>query len=129
MTISLTITDLQDEQEFVIFEAPITLEPVINMTDITTIDNNVSTYITGSPKKLYTFNLGYLDAETFGVLKGFYDRQITNLKYPQITVEGADNLNIENMTARMILGEQAVIDNCGNVENVTVQFRESKQML
>lgn len=129
MTISLTITDTTDSATFNIFEAPISLDPVIAMTDITTIDNNVSTYITGEPKKLYTFNLGYMDAETYGVLKGFFDRQITNLKYPKITVTGADNLNITNMTGRMILNTQNVIDNCGNVENVSVTFRESKQLL
>ena len=129
MAISLTITDLQDSATFNIFEAPLSLEPVVNMTDITTIDNNISTYVIGSPKKLYTFKLGYMDKETYAVLKGFYDRQFTNLKYPQITVDGSENLNITDMTGRMILNEQSVVDNCGNVQNVTVQFRESKQML
>lgn len=129
MAITLTISDMVDTATFTVFESPITLEPVISMTDITTIDNNISTYITGTPKRFYSFNLGYMDRETYKVLKEFYDRQFTVLKYPSITVDGTENLNIVDMVGKMTLNTQEVIDNCGTVEGVIVSFRESKQML
>ncbi len=128
MAIQLTITDQQDTAVFNVFEAPVVSQPVIAETNIITIDNNVSTYYTGS-KKSYTFNLGYMDADGYAVLKGFYDRQYSNLKYPVITITGADNLNVSNLTAKMTLNAQRVVNNCGLVEQVTVEFRESKQML
>lgn len=125
--ITLTITDTQDSATFRVFAVPIVSDPVIAETDVMAIDANLSTYVTGA-KRQYSFDLGYLDAEAYAVLLGFRQRQYTNHKYPQITVEGAENINVTNMTGKMTLSEQRVIDNCGNVEDVTVTFRESKQM-
>lgn len=128
MAIELTITDTQTTATFNVFEAPVVSQPVIAQTNIVTIDNNISTYFTGR-KKSYIFNMGYMDADAYAILKGFYDRQFTNLKYPVITITGADNINVANLTAKMELNAQQIVNNCGMVEQVTVEFRESKQML
>ena len=128
MAIQLTITDTQNTATFDVFQPPVISQPVIAENNIITIDNNVSTYFTGR-KKSYTFDMGYMDADTYAILKGFYDRQYTNLKYPQITITGADNINVANLTAKMSLNAQRIVNNCGLVENVTAEFRESKQML
>ncbi len=126
--IRLTIQDQEDIISFdTILESPIVLSPIINETDVESIDGNISTYY-GSTKRQYTFKIAWLDADTYAALKAFRDRQYTNLKYPQITVEGAQNLNIANMTAKMTLSDQEVTDNCGTVESITLTFRESKQM-
>lgn len=126
--IKLTI---QDSQDVMSFEAdlvvPITATPIINATDVETIDGNISTYYS-STKRQMTFNLGYLDQETYAGVKGFVDRQYSNLRYPQITIEGAETINVTNMTAKMSLNDEDIINSCGLVEGVTVTFRESKQM-
>lgn len=127
MTTTLTITDLQDTASFTVFEVPVTSAPIIAQSDVVTIDNNLSTYFTGS-KKSYTFRFGYLDKDAYAILMGFRDRQYTNHKYPVITVTGNQNLNVSNMTAKMTLSDQNVIDNCGVVSDVSATFRESKQM-
>lgn len=127
--ISLTIQDSQDSLTFnTVLSSPIILAPVINETDVQTVDGNISTYY-GSTKRQYQFKIAWLDAETYASLKAFCERQYSNLKYPQISISGATNLNIENMVAKISLNDQEVTDNCGTVENIVLTFRESKQML
>lgn len=127
--ISLTIQDSQDSLTFnTVLSSPIILAPVINETDVQTVDGNISTYY-GSTKRQYQFKIAWLDAETYSSLKAFCERQYSNLKYPQISISGAANLNIENMVAKISLNDQEVTDNCGTVENIVLTFRESKQML
>lgn len=126
--ITLTITDAEDSATFATFVAPVVAKPIIAETDVETIDVNISTYFTGS-KRTLEFNLGFQSRETYSILEGFRDRQYTLMKYPTITVTGDDNINVTNMTAKMTLSPQNIIDNCGNVQDCVVTFRESRQML
>lgn len=126
--IQLTIQDNQDSMTFgATLVTPITLAPIINETDVETLDGNISTYYS-STKRQYSFRLYPMDAESYASLKAFIQRQYSNLRYPSITVEGDQNLNVDSMTAKMTLSEQQVINQCGLVENITVTFRESRQM-
>lgn len=128
MAITLTITDSTDTATFNNLDAPIIAQPVLAENNIVTLDNNLSTYFTGS-KRQFTFTFGFLEKDAYAILKGFYDRQYENLKYPQITITGDENINVNNLTAKMTLNAQRVINNCGWVEQVEMTFRESKQML
>lgn len=126
--ILLTIQDSEDSMTFgATLITPISLTPIINETDVETLDGNISTYYS-STKRQYTFRLYAMDAESYSQLKAFIQRQYSNLRYPSITVEGGPNLNVEGMTAKMALSEQQVINQCGLVDNITVTFRESRQM-
>lgn len=125
--ITLQIQDATDSMTFDVLVVPVTLSPIINETDVETIDGNISTYYS-STKRQYSFKLGYLDAETYAGLLGFRERQYQALKYPTITITGDQNINVTNMTAKIEVNDQNVINNCGLVENVVVTFRESKQM-
>lgn len=126
--ISLTIQDSEDSMTFTTpLSSPIVLTPIINEADVETVDGNISTYY-GSTKRQYVFKIAWLDAETYGSLQAFRDRQYANLKYPRITVDGAPNLNVTDMTAKITINDQEVTNNCGLVENITLTFRESKQM-
>lgn len=125
--ISLQIQDSVDTLQISVLEAPVTLSPIINEADVETIDGNISTYYS-STKREYSFKLGYVDVETYAKILGFRDRQYQNFKYPQITVTGSENISVDNMTAKISINDQQVIDNCGWVESVVLTFRESKQM-
>lgn len=126
--ILLTIQDSEDSMTFgATLITPISLAPIINETDVETLDGNISTYYS-STKRQYTFRLYPMDAESYSQLKAFIQRQYSNLRYPSITVEGDQNLNVDGMTAKMTLSEQQVINQCGLVDNITVTFRESRQM-
>lgn len=127
MSITLTITDTSTTATFSVIAVPLVSKPIIAESDVVTIDNNLSTYYTGT-KRSFEVNLGYLDKDTYAILLGFRDRQYTNMKYPTITFSGADNLPNVAITAKMVLDEQKIINNCGVVEDVRVVFRESKQL-
>ena len=126
--ISLTITDTQDSMTFGAYQIqnPIILSPIIRETDVETLDGNISTYYS-TTKRQYEFQPVFMDADGYAQLKSFRDRQYSNKKYPQITVVG-DGISVSNLTAKMTLNDQRVTDQCGTVENITVSFRESKQM-
>lgn len=128
MAITITITDAQQTATFDLLEVPLVSSPIIAETDVKTVDNNISTYYTGT-KRGFTVNFGYMDDDAYAILVGFRDRQYSNLKYPTITFAGADNLPTTAITAKMVLNEQRIVNNCGLVEEVSAEFRESKQML
>lgn len=126
--ISLTITDAQDSMTFNAYQiqTPLNLSPIIRETDVETLDGNISTYYS-TTRRQYEFQPVFMDADSYAQLKGFRDRQYANKKYPQISVVG-NGVAVSNLTAKMTLNDQRVTDQCGTVENITVSFRESKQM-
>lgn len=128
MAIQIKITDTQTTETFSLLEAPLVSSPVIAETDVVTVDNNISTYYTGT-KRRFEVNFGFMSDTDYAKLLGFRDRQYTNYKYPTIQITGASNISSTSITAKMILNDQRIINNCGLVENVTAEFRESKQMV
>ena len=128
MAIQIKITDTQTKETFSLLEAPLVSSPVIAETDVVTVDNNISTYYTGT-KRRFEVNFGFMSDTDYAKLLGFRERQYSNYKYPTIQITGASNITSTPITAKMILNDQRIINNCGLVENVTAEFRESKQMV
>lgn len=127
MAITITISDQSVTQTFPLFAVPLNSSPKHIGTDVETADGNVSTYYKATKQNL-TVKLGFLTAGEFSVIKGFIDRQYENRKYPVISIDGAPNLSIHNMTAKMTISDQNITDNYGNVDGLTISFRESKQI-
>lgn len=126
--ITLTIQDSTDQMTFgASLITPIVLNPIINETDVETVDGNISTYY-GSTKRQYEIQLYAMDAQSYASLKAFVARQYQNLKYPQITITGAETLNVASMTAKISLSRTEVVNSCGLVDGISLVFRESKQM-
>lgn len=84
--IKVQIQDEQETAEFNVIAQPLITRPLIAETDVQTIDNNISTYITGTNKRQLEISLGYTDAELYKTLQGFRDRQYAVLKYPTVTI-------------------------------------------
>lgn len=127
MATQLTITDSTATRVFRVFEEPIVSAPIINETDVQTKDGNISTYYS-STKRSLVLRLGFMSAADYNALAAFRDRQYTNLKYPVITITNNSSVSIQSMTAKMTLAEKNIVDNFGNVADVEVTFRESKQI-
>lgn len=127
--ITFTISDSTDTMSFSSYaiKDPLVLQPDITETDVKTLDGNISTYYS-STKETVELGLGNMTQEQFARLRGFVTRQYQNYKYPTITVTGASANNINNMTAKISIVDQRIVNECGLVEDVTVNFRESKQM-
>lgn len=131
MSITFTISDSVDTMTFDGGQAeilsPLTSSPIIRETDVETIDSNISTYYSAT-KRQYTIQLGQLDAESYLSLLEFRARQYSNRKYPLITITGDQSINVNELPMKMTLNNQNVINNCGEVDNVQITLRESKQM-
>ena len=125
--IRLTITDTNNTQTFRVLASPLTASPIIKETDVETVDGNISTYYSAT-KRQFTVHLGYLTSIEYATLRAFQTRQYENKLYPVITISGDPNLDATNVTAKMMLNDQNIVDNRGVVEDVIVTFRESKQM-
>lgn len=119
----IVITDSTGSLTLPALEVPLTISPIEGSTDVQTLDYNIYTDFT-TIKKLISHSWAYLTEDQYNDLKGYYERQFTLFQYPRITIS---ELSITDMTAKMTLNPQAIIDQCGTVSNVTVSFRESKQ--
>lgn len=104
-------------------EVPLTIGTIEGASDVQTLDFNVYTdFVT--TKRQISHTWAFLSEDDFNAIKEFYDRQFTLYQYPTITITA---LGITDMTVRMTLNPQTIIDQCGTVADVTVGFRESKQ--
>ena len=125
--IELTLSDSSSTATLPILSPPLSEAVLEGSTDVVTLDMNVSTYFTYN-KSQWSHTWPYLTESQYNMVKGFYDRQFTLYKYPLLTITDAGSANITAVPARMSIEPRRIIDNCGTVQNVTVTFRESKQM-
>ena len=106
-------------------EVPLVTEPDIYSTTVKTLSNDVRKHTTGGYRRSGTHTWAHLDNATYDALFQFYYRQeYVTFQYPQITVTGE---NINGMTAMIEVSPKQVIDECGNVQAVTLSWRESLQ--
>lgn len=126
--IELTISDNANSMTFgASLVVPIKMTQLINESDVETIDGNISTYYS-SMKRQFAFRLLPMDQANYAELQAFVNRQYQNLKYPRITVTGAETMNVEDMTAKITLSDEEITNACGLVDNIQLTFRESRQM-
>lgn len=125
--IELSLTDNSTSLTLPILAPPLSEAVVEGATDVVTLDMNMSTYFTYN-KRQWSHTWSYLTEAEYNSVKGFYDRQFTLFKYPLLTITDAGTANTTNTPVRMTISPRRIIDNCGVVEEVTVTFRESKQM-
>lgn len=119
----IEITDSSGTITLPPLEVPLTIGTIEGASDVETLDKNIYTdFITN--KRQVTHSWSFLTEDQFNAIKAYYDRQFTDFQYPSITISA---LGITDMTARMTLNPQSIIDHCGTVSDVTVSFRESKQ--
>lgn len=92
--IKMTIQDAEETAEFKVLEKPIIQKPLIAESDVVTIDNNLSTYVTGTQKRELTVGLGYLDSVGYETLRRIRDRQYAVLKYPTVTITADEPVDL-----------------------------------
>ena len=125
--IELSLTDNSTTLTMPLLSPPLSEAVLEGSTDVVTLDMNVSTYFTYN-KRMWSHTWSYLSEADYNIVKGFYDRQFTLYKYPLLTISGAGSANVTNVPVRMTIDPRNIIDNCGTVQNVSVTFRESRQM-
>lgn len=122
---SITLTDDTTSATLPILNVPLVQTVLEGAVDVQTLDMNIFTDFVAQ-KRLWTHTWSYMDEADFEILKGFFDRQFTLYKYPTITIAGLD---VTDVAVRMSISPRQIIDNCGTVEDVEVNFRETSQLV
>lgn len=122
--ITATITDSSGSMELPIIEVPLTVGREDFATDVVTLSNDMYTDFV-SQKQSWAFPYDHILEDAYNELEGFYNRQFTIYEYPTISIP---HYGVEDVPVRMFLNNREVFNNCGDVENIQVSFRETAQM-
>jgi len=120
----IEISDTIDTMTIQFPNVPLEESTIEGATDVVTLDLNLYTDFFAT-KRAWSNSISDMSEDDFNQLKGFYDRQFTLWLYPMITIS---RLGVEGVVVRMSLSPRQVIDNCGTVRNVSMDFRETIQM-
>lgn len=124
MAILTTITDSTGSFQLPYTSPPISMEKVDSFTDVVTLGNDMYTDFVNQ-KRGWKYQLATLTKAQYSSLKGFYDRQYTLYQYPMLTIS---EYPVTLVTVRMYLNTQEVYNNCGDVEDVEISFRETSPL-
>lgn len=124
MNYELTLTDGFTTATFDQAQMPVTTTPLEISADVQVLSGNLYTDFIAQ-KRIWSRSFAYLTIDEFNELKGFYDRQFTLFQYPLLTIVDDNAIDVP---VRMSISAQNIIDNCATVADVTVSFRESKEL-
>lgn len=117
------LTDSAGTHELPPLEVPLTMVKNEKMTTVEPLSGNVfDQYI--ATKRTWTHTWAYLTKEQYDLLDEIYERMKSEYTYPALTIDGE---NVKDLVVRYELGAKNIIDNCGEVQDVTVTFRETRQ--
>lgn len=118
------LTDSAGTHELPPLEVPLTRVKNEKMTTVEPLSGNVyDDYI--ATKRTWAHTWAYLTKEEYDLLDAIYERQKTEWTYPQLTIDGE---NVSGLVVKYELGPKNIIDECGTVQDVTVSFRETRQL-
>lgn len=117
------LTDSAGTHELPPLEVPLTMVKNEKMTTVEPLSGNVfDQYI--ATKRTWTHTWAYLTKEQYDLLDEIYERMKSEYTYPALTIDGE---NVAGLVVRYDLSPKNIIDHCGNVQGVTVTFRETRQ--
>lgn len=120
----LYLTDSAGTHELPPLEVPLTRGKIEKQTVVEPLSGNVyRDYI--ATKLNYTHTWRFLSEDDYDLLDEIYERMKKELTYPMLTVEGQ---GISLMVVDYELSPKNIIDDCGLVQDVTVSFRETRQL-
>jgi hypothetical protein len=82
-------------------------------------DDHIATKIT------YAHTWAFLTKDEYDALDTIYERMKSEWTYPRLSIPDE---GIFDMVVKFDLGAKNIIDDCGEVESVTVSFRETRQL-
>lgn len=122
------LTDSAGTHELPALEVPLTRVKNQKKTVVEPLSANVyEDYI--ATKRVWAHTWAYLTNEEYDLLDQILDRMVSEWIYPQLTITSdntADNVNL--VTVQYELSPKNVIDDCGNVSDVTISLRETRQL-
>ena len=104
-------------------DIPLTEGIIEGATDVQTLDNNVSTYFIRQ-KRSWSTRYEALPKDLYDIVRAVYDSQFTSFTYPRLSIP---YYSIINVPVRMTLNAKEVWNNCGDVQNIQIGLRETRQ--
>lgn len=128
MAYRILLTDSAGTHELPALEVPLTRVKNEKKTVVEPLSANVyEDYI--ATKRAWAHTWAYLTQEEYDLLDSILERRKTDNTYPQLTIESNNaNDSVELLTVQYELSPKNIIDDCGNVQDVTVSFRETRQL-
>lgn len=124
MAYVIYLTDSAGTHELPPLEVPLTRVKNEKMTTVEPLSGNVyDDYI--ATKRTWAHTWRYLSEDEYALLDEIYERMKSEWTYPQLTIDGE---NVTDLVVKFELGAKNIIDDCGEVQDVTVSFRETRQL-
>jgi len=124
MPYRIFLTDSAGTHELPPLEVPLTRVKNEKMTTVEPLSGNVyRDYI--ATKIGYAHTWAYTTEDEYNLMDEIYERMKSEWTYPLLTIEGTD---IVDMVVDYTLFQQNIIDDCGTVNDVSVSFRETRQL-
>ena len=123
--ITATLTDDVGTLQLPVLEVPLGESILDSSVDVVTLDNNMFTDFTVQ-KRSWSLPYTWLKEHDYNDVREFYDRQFSLLKYPTLTINRYGT--ITDIPVRMYLNTKEVWNNCGDVQNIQLTFRETDQL-
>ena len=120
----ISLTDSAGTHELPLLEVPLTRVKNEKMVTVDPLSGNVYDDFIAT-KRVWSHTWAYLTKDEYDLLDEIYERMKSEWKYPQLTIDGE---SVSNLIVKYTLGPKNIIDDCGNVNNVTVSFQETKQI-
>lgn len=125
MNIVASLTDTTGTLVLPRLEIPLSTDTIEGATDVETLDGNIYTDFIRQ-KRRWTIPYTILTEAQYDAIRAYYDQQfLTPWSYPLLTIPYFD---ITNVPVRMYLNVKEVWKDCGDVQNVVITLRESRQI-
>lgn len=124
MSYKLYLTDSAGTHELPPLEIPLTRVKNEKGLMVEALSGNVYDDFIAT-KRVWAHTWAYLTQEEYELLDEIYERMKSEWTYPQLTVEGD---GVTDLTVKFELSAKNIIDDCGTVSDVSVSFRETRQL-
>lgn len=124
MAYKIYLTDSAGTHELPPLEVPLTRVKNEKMTTVEPLSGNVYDDFIAT-KRAWSHTWAFLTEEQYELLDDIYERMKSTWTYPQLTIEGE---SVTDLIVKYDLGAKNIIDDCGDVSDVIVSFRETRQL-
>lgn len=128
MAYTIYLTNSTGTHELPPLEVPLTRVKNEKSTEVEPLSANVYEDFIAT-KRVWAHTWKYMSNEDYELLDSILEQRKVDWAYPSLTID-TDNLgdSVSDLVVQYKLGPKGIIDACGNVQDVTVSFRETRQL-
>lgn len=123
--ITATLTNGSGSLELPLIEVPLSEQILDGVTDVETLDKNIYTDFIVQ-KRQWQFPYDSLSEDDYNAIRAFYSDQFVSFNYPTLSIP---HYSVSDVPVRMYLNTKEVYNNCGDIQNIQLSFRETNQLI